>query len=227
MLTGVDIETGIPQVPAPWNLRGNGYIFLMKFPPAFVAEHGFVPPVLLDKFVGGVGAVMLVDYVQSDAGPYRELLFIPGQFRMGRRRYYAITKIYVSTQSSVINGRQNWGIPKELAGFEFQQVNEHLERVVVHKDGSEFAKFLLRTGDFSVPFTTSVMPAGLRTLVQIYDGKTYFTAPGGQGQLALTHLIGAEINADSFPDLNHGRLLAAVKAVDFSLCFPLAQIEDR
>ncbi len=53
-------------------------------------------------------------------GPYDELIYVPGLF--SRRspsdqqqpvEYFpAITRIYVSTDESVYNGRKNWGIPK-------------------------------------------------------------------------------------------------------------------
>ena len=105
------------HIPAPWTLTGDGLMLFYRFPREFVLENGFVPPELCQSFVGGFGSVMLVDYQTSNVGPYRELLFIPGQFQFGSKRYYAITKIYVSTQISVENGRINWAIPKEIADF--------------------------------------------------------------------------------------------------------------
>lgn len=59
-------------------------------------------------------------------GPYDELIYVPGLFsrrprqplRTGRTaaepiEYFpSITRIYVSTDESVYNGRKNWGIPK-------------------------------------------------------------------------------------------------------------------
>jgi acetoacetate decarboxylase len=74
---------------------------------------------------------MLVDYEQSPVGPYQELLFIPGRFQFGRRRYYMVTQIYVSTQVSVENGQENWGIPKQLAQFHFETVDERVKQFTV------------------------------------------------------------------------------------------------
>ncbi|NOS55010.1 MAG: hypothetical protein HOP37_01990, partial [Cyclobacteriaceae bacterium] len=113
---------------APWKLTGSGYILLYRFPKAFVAEHGFLVDFQKEKFVSGWGAVMLVDYKTSPVGPYRELLFIPGIFSFNKKKVFSISKIYVSTQNSVINGIENWGIPKELADFRWskERSSEHI-----------------------------------------------------------------------------------------------------
>ena len=77
------MENKVKAYPAPWNLHGKGYIFLYKFKKDFVAQSGNVPAFLDGAFVGGFGSMMLVDYEESNAGPYGELLFIPGKFRFG------------------------------------------------------------------------------------------------------------------------------------------------
>ncbi|GAB3639487.1 acetoacetate decarboxylase family protein [Spirosoma arcticum] len=88
--------------------------------------QGFLAPYQQRAYWGWVGTVMLVDYETSPVGPYQELLFVPGLFRFGDTTSFSIAKIYVSTRASVWNGRQNWGIPKELAHFSF----------VLNSDGS-------------------------------------------------------------------------------------------
>lgn len=102
-------------VPPPWRLTGNGIILLYRFPRDFAEP--WLQPELRSTFLGGIGAVMCVDYLSSDCGPYRELLFIPGAFRVGGRIRYSISKIYVSTATSVVSGIANWGIPKQQAEF--------------------------------------------------------------------------------------------------------------
>src|SRR4051794_14743049 len=103
--------------PAPWNLRGSGHIFFYRFSQALLAQEAAVPTFMRPTFVGGLGALMMVDYSQSNCGPYQELLLIPGRCLMGGRSYYSISRIFVSTDVSVVNGRRNWGIPKEQADF--------------------------------------------------------------------------------------------------------------
>lgn len=54
------------------------------------------------------------------AGPYDELLYVPGYFNFkseaGKDNFaLSVTRIYVSAPASVKNGRANWGVPSELA----------------------------------------------------------------------------------------------------------------
>ena len=101
---------------------------------------------------------MLVKYHSSDAGPYDELLFTPGRFHSPRGSFRSITKIYVSTWDSVINGRANWGIPKEIAQFEWKQLDDRTEQIVINRDDHRIAAFTLKTLDVKVPVTTSLLP---------------------------------------------------------------------
>ncbi|GAA6057593.1 hypothetical protein JCM3770_005402 [Rhodotorula araucariae] len=124
----------IPPRPAPWTLTGEGWIFPLYTPfsetPIPLPEGAYAPlerdsqADLGDRFHGGVGMVLILRYATSDAGPYDELMYVPGLFsRPGggdKPEYsFAITRIYVSTDASVANGRRNWGIPKHRADFTF------------------------------------------------------------------------------------------------------------
>jgi hypothetical protein len=216
----------VPKIPAPWHLKGQGYIFLLRFPHSMSSLHTFIPPALKPHYIGGISIVMLVDYVQSDAGPYRELLFIPGWFRFEKRHYPGITKIYVSTENSVHNGRQNWGIPKELATFDIQREHEHCEHITIQTNAQTVAEFTLQTSPLALPTTTALFPARWRTLLQPLNGKTYRTAPGGKGWLHPARLQHSHVDTAHFPDVRQARLIASVKAADFTLCFPQAKISE-
>lgn len=114
---------------SPWSLTGEGWIIPVYTPfseePIPLPDASYAdlekgtPADLSDRFHGGVGFVMIVRYTTGDAGPYDEIMYVPGLFsRSGARdgdkpQYdFAITRIYVSTDESVANGRRNWGIPK-------------------------------------------------------------------------------------------------------------------
>ncbi|KAL0572109.1 hypothetical protein V5O48_009862 [Marasmius crinis-equi] len=72
-----------------------------------------------------IGALMLVRYASTPVGPYDELIYIPGRWAYASgRNGLRITRLYVSTDASVFNGRTNWNIPKHRANFSF------------HKDGA-------------------------------------------------------------------------------------------
>ncbi|MCS6795047.1 MAG: acetoacetate decarboxylase family protein, partial [Raineya sp.] len=124
--------------PPPWTLHGKGIILLYRFEKSFVENNGFLSENLKKRYKGILGSVMLVDYEDSPVGVYRELLFIPGMFQFDSRKVFHISKIYVSTYESVWNGIENWGIPKEMADFTWEDAQNGFERFVVKKEGDTF-----------------------------------------------------------------------------------------
>jgi hypothetical protein len=71
----------VTRYPAPWSLEGCGYILAYRFPRAMKGNPFFTSDIRGAGEFSGFGTVMLVDYRESTAGPYRELLFSPGRFR--------------------------------------------------------------------------------------------------------------------------------------------------
>ncbi|MEO8607064.1 MAG: acetoacetate decarboxylase family protein [Chloroflexota bacterium] len=209
------------QVPAPWTLTGNGLMLLYRFPREFVLENGFVPSERRDSFVGGIGGVMLVDYQTSNVGPYRELLFIPGQFQIGGKRYYAITKIYVSTMISVENGRTNWAIPKELADFDIQN-DDHT--FAATQEGKSILNLSIKSRRLSLPVNTAWSPLKL-LLGQLQNGSLYITAPAAKGKIQLANILDVRANPALFPDIGQFPPLAAVGVRDFTMTFPVAHVQ--
>ncbi len=217
------IETVAHSFPAPWSLRGKGYILIYKFKRDFVEKHGNVPDFLQGHYAGGFGSVMLVDYQQSDAGPYGELLFIPGKFKFKGKRLDTISKIYVSSEESVVNGRTNWGIPKERADFEFEQLNSLEERIRVRLGGARIAEFIIRSGALPFPVSTKLLPF---PLVQQQEGKYFYTTFSGSGTGRLAKIERLEVNSDYFPDISSCKPIAVIKVDPFAITFPKAVIKE-
>ena len=211
----------IRRFPAPWELTGEGYIFLYRFRKSFIAQSGNVPDFLRGRFSGGFGSVMLVNYESSDAGPYGELLFIPGKFRFDGKKRDTISKIYVSTEESVVNGRENWGIPKEKADFSFVTQEDGTENVTVSVNGKTAAAFVLRAGKLSFPVSTKLLPF---PLVQKYEGKLYFTDFFGKGRGRLAKVKSVRIDPALFPDISLCRPLACIRVKPFRITFPRAEL---
>ena len=100
----------VALAPAPWDLAGRGYIFAVWMPQDVLDHGSFIPPQTPRAGRGRVAFAMFVDYSSSDVGPYHELLYIPGKLRFGEDRRDArlsISRIFVSSQASVVNGRLN------------------------------------------------------------------------------------------------------------------------
>src|ERR1700761_8425865 len=98
----------VPAHPAPWQLTASAYLLLVKLPEPMLDDGTFVPPALVKKRRSGISLVLLVDYQKADCGPYRELMLIPASFAFDQGTYPSITRIYVSTYESAVNGRRNW-----------------------------------------------------------------------------------------------------------------------
>ena len=212
------------NAPAPWALMGSGYIIMLKLSRDFVENNCFVPESLKASFIGGNGTVMYVDYCYSDAGAYQELLFIPGRFDLSAGRYFSITKIFVSTLDSVISGRNNWGIPKEIASFTCEKKNPSTQCIRVFKDGTAAAELTFRSYPLCVPVTTGLVPRSWRTLAHVYQDGTYLTTPMARGSIAPARLVDFSVNESFFPDFTRGRIIAAFKIPRFFMVFPKARV---
>jgi len=207
------------KYPAPWKLKGNGYIFLYKFPRSFSDDPAFRIG-LNDQPFSGFGTVMLVDYTESNAGPYKELLFIPGEFPYLHKKFYSITKIYVSTMESVVNGRENWGIPKELADFRTESLGKNRERLIVSRDGIPFFDVVMKKKALSFKVNTKYISHAL--VQQLEDETIFFTEFNGTGRGRMASLESISCNEKFFPKICPVKPLAVTAIEDFSIEFPVA-----
>ncbi len=217
-------------VPPPWTLRGKGFVLVYRFERDWALEQGFIPASRRSSFIGGFGAVMLVDYLESNCGPYRELLFVPGKFRLNNGSVnYAITKIYVSTQISVDSGIANWGIPKELADFEWHS-SQSSDEIQISRHGQTMLEAQFSSGGLSVPVNASWLPTAWRTLAQPElepdltprnPGQLLLTAPSAMGSVRLARRLELRTNQQLFPNLESIKPLLVVKTDPFEMHFPV------
>jgi hypothetical protein len=221
----IDTINGVIRHPAPWKLTGRGYIILYRFPKNFTMMQGRIPSFLSRSLTCGIGAVMLVDYTESNAGPYSELLFIPGRFHFRGKNLHCITKIYVSTRNSVENGWENWAIPKELADFCFSQPAraKRTEKIIVAKDNEPIIGVVIKHGRLPFPIHTKLIPF---PLLQEKNGKLYYTCFTGKGIARFARIEAISVNPELFPDIAPFRPFMAVRIDNFAITFPLPHIVD-
>lgn len=215
-----DISKDVADYPAPWDLQGRGYMLIYRFSREFARKDAFLKPAWKDRFAGGLGAVMLIDYQQSNAGPYQELLFIPGKFNTPFGQWHNIPKIYVSTMESVVNGRRNWAIPKERADFEFRSETGGGESISVKADGVPIFDVAFRAFGPRFPVDTRLLPF---PLMQEAEQNFLQTSFFGKGKGKLCRLESIKVNRKYFPDVTHSRPLAVVRIDPFKLTFPVAR----
>lgn len=223
MIDHKNIDTsGLKIAKAPWNLTGKGYMLLYRFNKKEISNDKFLSEKFKNSFCGGFGALMALDYDQSNAGPYGELLFIPGKFRYGNKKKHTISKIYVSTIDSIFNGRENWAIPKEHADSKFVSDSRKQDLVEFSSDNNIFFSLKIKPGFISFPVNTAFLPF---PLVQENQGKAYYTKFTGSGWGKFIKIKEIYIDAKMFPSLCYKKPLVAIKIDPFNICFPEAIIK--
>jgi hypothetical protein len=208
------------DAPPPWELRSRSYVLALR---REANDPYRTRSELVDARPWPLGYVMFVDYAASPVGPYFELLFIPGSFRFGARRLPSITKIYVSTQASVDNGRRNWAIPKELATFAVRYDVEGVDHLIMQVHDRQVVELAIRPSVPRLPFTTALMPRRLRTLGQTLDGRTAITAPSARALVQPAKVVRAWSDPSHFPALSPQRVAACAMLSNVKLTFPKAQ----
>lgn len=216
----------VTSAPAPWQLKGRGYIAALRFDAAALDNESFIPKSLQNKRgKGRLGYLMLVDYQESPVGPYHELLFIPGRYQLhsGQKRY-SISRIFVSSQNSVVNGRRNWGIPKELAEFDLQYDQKGGVNAVVSLGGKAFCKLRFKKSGPALPVTTALVPKGMRTLVQHWQGQQFEYTPTAGGWASLAQLTHCWSDPASMIDISNAKPVLAVATKNFQMTFPTSTV---
>lgn len=215
--------------PPPWQLQGRGLVALFYCSRAFGNRCAETVPGLEGRAVGGIGALMLVDYAASNVGPYRELLIVPGRFADDAGTPTpAVTHIWVSTQASIDNGRHHWGLPKARASFRDEILggaDSAKRRVSIHQRGHSAVRLTYRPFGPQLPVTTGLLRNRWQTLEQPLDGQRYRTRVSANGRVRAARISEATIPPDAdFADIFSQRHLASLAVPRFTMTFPLAEL---
>jgi len=210
------------EYSAPWDLAGGAYIFVYHFSREFRRSLKF----RVDNSAGdttGFGAVMIINYTTSNVGPYNEILFDPGKSYFLGKKAHSITKIYVSSQASLTNGRRNWGIPKELATFSYESLSKNEEHITVQSDGIPFFDVVIKTRAVRLPLNMKIIKF---PMVQILDQKTFSFTIWFDGKCNLAKIESLQIDQERFPDISNEKPFIGFHSKAFKLVFPVAEVHD-
>ena len=187
-----------------------------------------IPLDIRDSLKSSVSVLMYVDYTHSNAGPYKELLYVPGtaQFseKLGNKRLLTISNIVVSSASSVKNGRINWGIPKNLCNFDVAQGPENLQEISLHQDDIPQFELAYRGKGFAFPIHTGLVPGFMKTLGQRWESKEFMYSPSAKGKARFAKVHVMQNLGNAFPDLDLNEVLMALEITQFQMTFPVAHI---
>jgi hypothetical protein len=212
-------EDGVPLSPAPWQLSARGIIVVFHADPRFAEV---LPPAQRDRYRGGVPVLMAVRYLSSDVGPYDEVLLIPGKLDFGGDSYYSISHSAVSTLTSVVNGRRNWGIPKELAALQLETAGRRLTMRGEREDG--FGAEIVAEGcGLPFPVTTALLPG---TLAHERAGRVLVTRLTARGWALRARLQRLELRGPFLPSLDWATVALTATVDRVHLQFPVAEVRQ-
>lgn len=216
----------VPLAPAPWALRGHAWMVAMRLPQDDPARNAFVSPGLEPTVKAALSVLMCVVYDTAPCGPYRELLFIPGTMNFGDARHPSISRIVVSTWDSVVNGRINWGIPKDRATFDWTRTDDGDHWRIASEGRAMCEMDFSAPAGLRLPLRSTWMPSRMGTIAQRLDGRTYYCRPHATGSLRLCRLRGWRFDRELFPDLARAQVITTARIEDFSMTFPVARVVD-
>ena len=194
----IDVATDAPAVaPAPWQLKGSAVLLLFR-------STGVAMPIL--------SALALINYRESPVGPYGELIAGHWPVRVGEHSGASVEQIWVDSPASMVSGRANWGLGKELA-----QVTTAGRSWSVTDAGGRLIALTHRPWGPPLP---GVKPAALAPLVQRWHGSTYVTRFSGRAIVRPTR-IGRLAVDRRLLDLRQRKLVAAVQITGFTMTFPV------
>ncbi|WP_160243665.1 acetoacetate decarboxylase family protein [Acinetobacter indicus] len=208
----------------PWRLHGDAFILNYWLNPFFLKTAKRFR--LASSPLGRMVNVMLIRYQDSPVGPYDELLIMDHPL-LYKHRLSTIPKIYVSTQASLVHGQQLWGIPKELAEFEWLEKEGRTYCIVRHQQ-QEMSICLERPKNSTSFYINSHhIPASFLSIQQAWQGQRYQFSPKFRGRLSKLKTVEWQNTQDIFPDFSQARLLQSFYVPEFDLLFPEAQIKTK
>lgn len=211
------IEESIPHTALPWELSGEGYILNYWLSPAFTRR--FQNFGLVEAKFGRIVQVILVRYYSSPVGPYDELLVLDHttqNFKISSN----IPKIYVSSQASVNEGRYHWGIPKELASFNWKHSKQQLHCDI--QVGSETLSLTINLTQLksSHAISSKLIPSRLLNIQQKDHLFLYQFSPKFKSKIAYISNATWNNTQSIFPDFSKATFLKGFYSTDFKLIFP-------
>lgn len=197
----------------PWQLCGDLHAAALLAPADEVPldpPPGWTPVRLFGRAVLGLA---WVDYRPGGVLTYRELM-LTALLRRGLRVLPHVVAIWVDSPASRDGGRQLWGIPKQLADFDFRSAGGRTVHVAARDEKGPIAAGAVRIRGrlpWRVPVRFSV--------VQSRRGAAKVSPVRARGRLAMTTLACSPDADGALGFLAGRRPLLGVSLLDFDMSF--------
>jgi hypothetical protein len=113
-------RAAVPVPPSPWQLQGSALVIMGRLRRGAARElAGGVRGLVAPAPFGSLAALGLIRYDTSPVGPYHEMMVVPGLLWRDIPAAF-ISHLLVDSQPSWLGGRALWGLPKEMAHFDWQ-----------------------------------------------------------------------------------------------------------
>ncbi|GAB4227855.1 MAG: acetoacetate decarboxylase family protein [Elainellaceae cyanobacterium] len=199
---------------APWTLQGQAIVSLHAVDVNRVRP--FLPPgleavqILPGKMLGGI---YVSTYGDGSVLKYNELIAFCGPIRCGDRLGSWVTHIYVDDPTSVAGGRNIWGLPKQMADFQWTKGDQ--SQATVHRG----EQLLCRVNyGWQAPGVLPVsLPSFLGSFSTLESSLVWFAF---QGSATPQLLMGTEVEIPELSPLaalNLGKPMAAFHLSDLLL----------
>jgi hypothetical protein len=106
---------------APWTLSGNAVAIMRLTPIERIADQVPSPLSVVPILPGRTLSIFYIArYAEPSTVQYHECIVAPALVRRGARVGPWISNIYVDSEASMAAGREIWGLPKQLATFDWK-----------------------------------------------------------------------------------------------------------
>lgn len=180
---------------APWHLNGKGFLTVNSLDidrvRALIPAQLNIIPIFPGQTLGGV---YVAQYGAGSTLEYNELIVVSGIVSYANRVGFWISHIYVDNPDSVAGGREIWGLPKQLARFNWDFQDQ--PQVEVYEDERHLCSLKCQWRSFGLQVPVGAPAFGM------LDGNLLTFQAYGKINLNLTGIDLTIPSESSFAPLN-------------------------
>lgn len=171
----------------PWNIPvARALAFMVNTLSTLLSPAPTYPPAWAGrpewKYWRGLGVITAVQYEDTPVGPYSELIYTVGFYKANCKAWApnSILRIWVDSSATCDAAHRIWGIPKEMASFQWHETNDTLG-VTVTDSGSGEVLFKATAKDTfaRVNWFRALLPTSRQTVHWPIDANKQRPVPTG------------------------------------------------